>query len=177
MALFIIISSVILAGCTERLPQNTPSATQENQIAQTVSLIKNHESYSSKKYGFSLQYPTEFEFKEDTELAFGGVFFSKGKDDSHLFIFPQGEYDTDGPTGDFTKTTAAIDGKMFQVREWKLANNQVLRIYNSMEVMSGWTVCDKILMNCNRIEVVATDKQDLETVQKMLLSWKWDVQP
>lgn len=164
---------LLAAGCNSNQPvvENQANNTQQTQNQQTTQPSSQNntsdwKTYTNAKYGFSVQYPTGWEFKEQSSNQQDGFFITKGN--STLAILPNGEFDYGLPENNPTKSTQTIAGKTAQVRVWNTANGSKLAIYNFTTSIPNWTKCDTTLKNCNRLDLQASNTDDYNTLVSVI---------
>ncbi len=120
--------------------------------------------YYSDEFGFSLQYPNDWNFKEK-EILKKGFFISHGS--SSIAILPQGEFDRGLPFFEPHQKTVFLSDKKAIERVWDMVNGQQLILYNFTDQITSWVQCSDDLINCNRIDIF-TDLKDVSVVNSIL---------
>ena len=179
--------TVVVSGCVAKTPvqpvpnnnQNTNAATStadlpSEALAQEGIDTSNWKTYRNEEYGFEVKYPNNWILTvrgEEANLA-DGFFISKGK--SRIGILPNGEFDYGLPFEPPKIFDVLIDSKKAKLLQWNLQNDSKLIFYQFIDPILEWIGCDEDLGNpCNRIDILATNANDLKTLQKIISTFSF----
>ncbi len=134
----------------------------------------NWKSYKNAKYGFEISYPESWTLKENFSNA-EGYFITNNQ--STLAILPRGEFDYGLPLSNPIVKNSQIANKQVTSRQWDLKNDSSIFLYQFTDVIPNWIICKQDLKNCNRIDVQANSKENLNILLKILSTFKFTPTP
>ncbi|MFA6215152.1 MAG: hypothetical protein WC768_01115 [Patescibacteria group bacterium] len=144
---------------------NTNIATTTEEID-----ISDWKTYRNEEYGFEFKYPEDWKIQEKF-FQTNELFVLKGE--SRLAILPNGELDLGLPYENPLIKDSLVSNALVKFRQWNLNNGKFLIVYNFLDEITNWTKCDDNLKNCNRIELFAQNKGDLNILINIILTFKF----
>lgn len=135
--------------------------------------IADWKTYRNEEYGFEVKYPREWKFEilksgfKNTGVE--GFFISKGE--SKFAILPKGEWDYEAICNSIQNST--IDKKSVKIKDCE--SKGFLKIYHFTDdlIFDSWTICKGELKSCNRLDLFAVNKEDLDILEKIISTFKF----
>lgn len=146
--------------------QNTEIVEDEQNLV--VDDMANWKTYRNEEYGFEVQYPSDWTLNQQFSNT-DGFFITKDK--AAMAILPKGEFDHG----------LILNGKTIQQ---KLSGKDVVKTivsggipiqYQFIDdtIPNTWNKCSVDLKNCNRIELTASNANDVDIFDQILSTFKF----